>query len=214
MTQKAIWIIFSLKSTNIANILIIKQRVIRSRVDNTWDEDQQFDLDIWTCDLKINRGHLLSKGIYCTKFGNSTIKGVKRYWVDYIFAKTSSLALTFGHVIWKLLGVIYLLGASIIPSLATFRQRLVKRFRADIFSKTSSLTLTFDHVTWKLMRVIYSLGYGSILLPSTCKKNYVNMQHIYVNMRLIYVNMQHSYVHMQHNYVHMRLMYLFSRMWT
>ena len=42
----------------------------KTRVDNTWDENQQIDLDLWTCDLNINTGHLLSKGISCTKFGN------------------------------------------------------------------------------------------------------------------------------------------------
>ena len=31
-------------------------------------KDQQFDLG--PCDLKINRGHLISRGIHCTKFGN------------------------------------------------------------------------------------------------------------------------------------------------
>ena len=39
-------------------------------------------------------------------------------------------------------------------------------------------------------------SYGGILLPPTCKINYVNMQHNYVNMRLIYVDMQHNYVDM------------------
>ena len=38
--------------------------------------------------------------------------------------------------------------------------------------------------------------YGGILLPPTCKINYVNMQNNYVNMRLIYVDMQHNYVDM------------------
>ena len=35
-------------------------------------KDQQFDLDLWPCDLKINRGHLhiLPKAIHSTKFGN------------------------------------------------------------------------------------------------------------------------------------------------
>ena len=47
--------------------------------------------------------------------------------------------------------------------------------------------------------------YGGILLPPTCKINYVNMQHNYVHMRLIYVNMQHNYVNMRLIYVNMRL---------
>ena len=38
--------------------------------------------------------------------------------------------------------------------------------------------------------------YGGILLPPTCKINYVNMQHNNVNRRLIYVDMHHNYVDM------------------
>ena len=38
---------------------------------------QQFHLDLWQCDLKINRGHLLSRGIHCTKFGNFQAKRSK-----------------------------------------------------------------------------------------------------------------------------------------
>ena len=33
-------------------------------------------------------------------------------------------------------------------------------------------------------------NYDGILLPLTCKINYVNMQHNYVDMQLIFVNMQ------------------------
>ena len=40
------------------------------------------------------------------------------------------------------------------------------------------------------------IDYGGILPPSTCKMNYVNMQHDYVNMQLIYVIL---YVNMQDN---------------
>ena len=54
--------------------------------------------------------------------------------------------------------------------------------------------------------------YGGILLPLTCKINYVNMRDNYVNMRLIYVNMQHNYVDMQHKYVNMRDNYVNMRL--
>ena len=69
-----------------------------------------------------------------------SIKGVERYWVDYIFSQTSSLTLTFGHVIWKLFRVIYLLGASIIPSLQ-LSGKVVKRFWANFFFKDSHFDL-------------------------------------------------------------------------
>ena len=37
---------------------------------------KNFTPDLWPCDLKINRDHLLSKGIHCTKFGK-----FQAYWV-------------------------------------------------------------------------------------------------------------------------------------
>ena len=36
-----------------------------------------FDLDLWTCDLKINMDHLLTEGNPCTKFGIDQMKGSK-----------------------------------------------------------------------------------------------------------------------------------------
>ena len=53
-------------------------------------KDQQFDLDFWPCNLKINRELLLSRGIHCTKFGNFQAQESKD-----ICTKTSSLILTF-----------------------------------------------------------------------------------------------------------------------
>ena len=38
---------------------------------------QQFDSDLWQCDIKINREHLLSGGIHCANFGNFQAKGWK-----------------------------------------------------------------------------------------------------------------------------------------
>ena len=60
---------------------------------------------------------------------------------------------------------------------------------------------------------IFIVMYGGILLPPTCKINYVNMQHNYVNMRLIYVDMQHNYVDMHvinfcQNYFFLRVNFL------
>ena len=40
-------------------------------------KDLKFDLDLWPCDLKINRQHLISKVSHCTKFDNSQAKGSK-----------------------------------------------------------------------------------------------------------------------------------------
>ena len=38
-------------------------------------KDLQFDLDLWPCDLKINRDHLLLRSIHYTKFGDFQGKG-------------------------------------------------------------------------------------------------------------------------------------------
>ena len=59
-------------------------------------KDQQFDPDLWPCDLNINRCHLLSGGITCncTKFGNFQAKGSTDIEIKNIFSKTSSLTLT------------------------------------------------------------------------------------------------------------------------
>ena len=33
-------------------------------------KDQQYDFDLWPCDLKVNRGPILSRGIHFSMFGN------------------------------------------------------------------------------------------------------------------------------------------------
>ena len=55
--------------------------------------------------------------LHCTKFGDFQAKGSKD-----IEQTTSSLTLIFDHVTWTSIGVIYSLGASNVPSLATFKQ--------------------------------------------------------------------------------------------
>ena len=47
------------------------------KVDDTLVSKDQFDLDLWTCDLKINRDHILSEGNPCTKYGIDQVKGSK-----------------------------------------------------------------------------------------------------------------------------------------
>ena len=51
--------------------------VKRDWADNTLGSKEMFDLDLWTCDLKINRDHLLFEGNSCTKFGIDQVKGSK-----------------------------------------------------------------------------------------------------------------------------------------
>ena len=49
--------------------------VKRYWADNIVGWEEWFDLDLWTCDLKINRDHLLIEGNPCTKFGIDQVKG-------------------------------------------------------------------------------------------------------------------------------------------
>ena len=49
--------------------------VKRYWADNTLGSREWFDLDLWTCDLKINREHLLIEVNPCTKFGIDQVKG-------------------------------------------------------------------------------------------------------------------------------------------
>ena len=60
----------------------------------------------------------------------------------------------------------------------------------------SELTIRAFYLSLRFYYGIHGLLYGGILLPPTCKINYVNMQHNYVNMRLINVDMHHIYVDM------------------
>ena len=68
----------SLKKQNLSEAS--KHGIKIYKVDNTLGSkdwyDFDYDLDVWTCDLKINRDHLLIGRNPCTK------EGVKRYWAD------------------------------------------------------------------------------------------------------------------------------------
>ena len=56
----------------------------------------------------------------------------------------------------------------------------------------------FIKVIKRNLIILETKPFSMVLLPPTCKINYVNMQHNYVNMQLMYVNMQDNYAHMQH----------------
>ena len=76
-----------------------------------------FDLDLWTCNLKINRDHIIIKGNFCTKFGIDQVKGSKDIDRTTQWSDKSGLTLTFEHVTWKSTGIIYSLRAIPVPSL-------------------------------------------------------------------------------------------------
>ena len=64
--------------------------------------------------------------------------------------------MAFGHVTWKSIGVIYLLGAStLVTSLGSFQWRGQEILSGHFFQRPEFFTLTFDHVTSKSIEVIY-----------------------------------------------------------
>ena len=78
MTLTSIWVIYSLEAFTVPSLAIFQQKWSRDTERTTFFfSDQQLDLDLWPCELKINRGHLLSRGIHSTKFGNFHVKGSK-----------------------------------------------------------------------------------------------------------------------------------------
>ena len=92
-----------------------KQWIKIYKVDNTLCSKEWFDLDLWTCDLIINRDHLLIGRNPCIKFGIDQAKGSKdTAWTTQWAEKNG---LTFEHVTWKSIGIIYSLKATPAPSL-------------------------------------------------------------------------------------------------
>ena len=86
-----------------------------------WEE--WVDLDLWTCDLKINRDHLLIEGKPCIKFGINQVKGSEDIKRTTQWSEKSGLTLTFEHVTWKSIGIIYSFRATPAPSLVLIKWR-------------------------------------------------------------------------------------------
>ena len=82
-----------------------------------------FDLDLWTCDLIINMDHLLTGRNPRTKFGIDQVKGSKDIKWTTDRAEKSGLTLTFEHVTWKSIEIIYSLRATPAPSLVLIKWR-------------------------------------------------------------------------------------------
>ena len=60
----------------------------------SFDWAQKSGLTLWTCDLKINRDHLLIEGNPCTKFGIDQVKGSKDIEQTTQWAEKSGLTLS------------------------------------------------------------------------------------------------------------------------
>ena len=107
-----------------------REGVKRYWADSTLGSKEWFDLDLWTCDLKINRNHLLISRNPCTMFGIDQVKGSKDFERTIQWAQKSGLTLIFQRVTWKLIGIIYLLGANPATSLVLIKRR-VKKYWVD-----------------------------------------------------------------------------------
>ena len=134
-----------------------KQGIKINKVDNTLGSKEWFDLNFWTCDLKINSDHLLIGRNPCTKFHIDQVKGSKYIERTTLWAQKSGLTLAFEHVTWKSTGIIYSLRATPAPSLVLIKWRGQTILREQHTGLKSSLTLTLDHVTWKSIAITYSL---------------------------------------------------------
>ena len=137
-------------------------------MDNTLGSKEWYDLDLWTCNLKFNRDHLLIGRNPCTKFGIDQAKGSKDIERTTQWAEKGGLTLTFEHVTWKSILIIHSLSANPAPSLV-----LIKWTGQKILSgQQSGLTLTFVHVTWKSIGIIYSTPAPSWYWSSEAVKRY------------------------------------------
>ena len=70
VTWKSIGNIYSLPTTTVCKLATSKQRGQKILSGQHLCQNQHFSLEIWPYELKINREHILSRGIHCTKFGN------------------------------------------------------------------------------------------------------------------------------------------------
>ena len=69
---KSIGVMYSLWASTVPSLATFKHRGQIITGGLHFFKDQQFDLDLWSCGLEIDRGHLhvVPTGIHCTKFGN------------------------------------------------------------------------------------------------------------------------------------------------
>ena len=107
VTWNSIGIIYSLSATPAPSLVLIKWRGQKILSGQHSGLRRVIDLDLWTCDLKIKRDHLLIECNPCTKFDIDQVKGSKDIYLTTQWAKKSGLTLTFKHVTWKSIGIIY-----------------------------------------------------------------------------------------------------------
>ena len=123
VTWKSIGLNYSLRATLAPSLVLIKRGVKRYWADNTVGREEWFDLDLCTCDLKINRDLLLIGCNPFTKFGIDQVKVSKDIERTTQWAEKSGLTITFEHVTWKSIGIIYSLRATPALSLVLTKWR-------------------------------------------------------------------------------------------
>ena len=84
-----------------------------------YEEDNTLGSKEWF----VNRDHLFIGCNPCTKFGINQVKGSKDIEWTTQWAQKSGLTLTFEHVTWKSIGIIYSLRATPAPSLVLIKWR-------------------------------------------------------------------------------------------
>ena len=74
--QKPAVLTLTINGRHVITVLSLATFQQRGREILSWQHlSQQFDFDLWPCDLKINRGYKLFKGIHYTKFNNFLVMG-------------------------------------------------------------------------------------------------------------------------------------------
>ena len=119
-------------------------KTIKSKYLSKQDLFQKHVCPPW-CKIPV---YLLCRSKTCPNQVSKRLKYIKwkTHWVQ-----NSDLTLTFEHVTWRSIRIIYILGATPAPSLV-----LIK-WRGQKILTLYGLNLTFEHVTWKSIGIIYSL---------------------------------------------------------
>ena len=99
---------------------------------------QQFDPEIWSYDLKINRVHLLSWGYHYSKF--SIHQSIEVLNIEQTTFFQRPAVWSWPLTMWKSIGVIYSLGTSTVLSLITFKHRDQNIYWVDIVWSTDRWT--------------------------------------------------------------------------
>ena len=121
LTWISIGIIYSWRTIYLQSLKVVGQSVLELSVHKMWETNMTFDLDLWPCDLNINRDHLIIMDYLPTKLEGC---GAKRSWVISC-TRWSRL-----HDLWptdlNIIGIIYSSRTIHLPSLKLLGQNLLE----------------------------------------------------------------------------------------